>query len=111
MMGISMVMMPVTTTGMNALPLNLISDGTVVNNTARQVFASMGTAVLVSVMSNVTMNHMPNHAVDTATPILFKKLALPANVVGFRYAFGIATTFALIGLVMTFFLKRNKEAA
>ncbi len=111
MMGISMVMMPVTTTGMNALPLNLISDGTVVNNTARQVFASMGTAVLVSVMSNVTMNHMPNHAVATATPILFKKLALHANVVGFRYAFGIATTFALIGLVMTFFLKRNKEAA
>lgn len=109
MMGISMVMMPVTTTGMNALPLNLISDGTVVNNTARQVFASMGTAVLVSVMSNVTMNHMPNHAVATATPILFKKLALHANVVGFRYAFGIATTFALIGLVMTFFLKRNKE--
>ncbi len=111
MMGISMVMMPVTTTGMNALPLNLISDGTVVNNTARQVFASMGTAVLVSVMSNVTMNHMPNHAVATATPILFKKLALHANVVGFRYDFGIATTFALIGLVMTFFLKRNKEAA
>lgn len=111
MMGISMVMMPVTTTGMNALPLNLISDGTVVNNTARQVFASMGTAVLVSVMSNVTMNHMPNHAVATATPILFKKLALHANVVGFRYAFGIATTFALIGLVMTFFLKRNKEVA
>lgn len=111
MMGISMVMMPVTTTGMNALPLNLISDGTVVNNTARQVFASMGTAVLVSVMSNVTMNHMPNHAVAKATPILFKQLALHANVVGFRYAFGIATTFALIGLVMTFFLKRNKEVA
>lgn len=110
MMGISMVMMPVTTTGMNALPLNLISDGTVVNNTARQVFASMGTAVLVSVMSNVTMNNMPNHGVAKATPILFKKLALHANVVGFRYAFAIATTFALIGLIMAFFLKQSKEA-
>lgn len=110
MIGISMVMMPVTTTGMNALPLNLISDGTVVNNTARQVFASMGTAVLVSVMSNVTMNNMPNHGVAKATPILFKKLALHANVVGFRYAFAIATTFALIGLIMAFFLKQSKEA-
>lgn len=109
MLGISMVMMPVTTTGMNALPLNLISDGTVVNNTARQVFASMGTAVLVSVMSNVTKNHLPNHAIAKATPILFKKLALDANVVGFRYAFAIATCFALIGLVMTFFLKPHKE--
>ncbi|WP_089088296.1 MDR family MFS transporter [Secundilactobacillus pentosiphilus] len=111
MLGISMVMMPVTTTGMNALPLNLISDGTVVNNTARQVFASMGTAVLVSVMSNVTKNHFPNRAVVKATPILFKKLALHANVVGFRYAFAIATCFALIGLVMTFFLKPHKEVA
>ncbi|MCH5462427.1 multidrug efflux MFS transporter [Lactobacillus sp. LC28-10] len=108
MMGISMVMMPVTTTGMNALPLNLISDGTVVNNTARQVFASMGTAVLVSVMSNVTMNSMPNHGVAKATPILFKQLALHANVVGFRYAFAIATSFALIGLIMAFFLKKSK---
>lgn len=111
MLGISMVMMPVTTTGMNALPLNLISDGTVVNNTARQVFASMGTAVLVSVMSNVTMNNVPNQAVAKATPILFKKLALNANVVGFRYAFGIATLFAFIGLVMVFFLKPHKGVA
>ncbi|WP_225362269.1 MDR family MFS transporter [Secundilactobacillus silagei] len=110
MLGISMVMMPVTTTGMNALPLNLISDGTVVNNTARQVFASMGTAVLVSVMSNVTKNHIPAHGVAKATPILFRKLALHANVVGFRYAFAIATLFALVGFVMTFFLKRHKEA-
>ncbi|MFC6254634.1 MDR family MFS transporter [Secundilactobacillus hailunensis] len=111
MLGISMVMMPVTTTGMNALPLNLISDGTVVNNTARQVFASMGTAVLVSVMSNVTKNHVPGHEVAKATPILFRKLALHANVVGFRYAFAIATLFALVGFVMTFFLKRHKEVA
>lgn len=110
MLGISMVMMPVTTTGMNALPLNLISDGTVVNNTARQVFASMGTAILVSVMSNVTKNHLPNGEVAKATPILFRKLALHANVVGFRYAFAIAASFAFIGLIMAFFLKEHKGA-
>ena len=37
MFGISMVMMPVTTSGMNALPMNLLSHGTAVNNTFRQV--------------------------------------------------------------------------
>lgn len=109
MMGISMTMMPVTTTGMNALPLNLIGDGTVVNNTVRQVFASMGTAILVSVMSNVTMNHTPGNAIATATPIAFKKLALDANVLGSRYAFGIATIFALIGLGLTFLLKKDES--
>ncbi|WP_412989680.1 MDR family MFS transporter [Pediococcus siamensis] len=109
MFGISMVMMPVTTTGMNALPLRLIGDGTVVNNTARQVFASMGTAVLVSVMSSVTLNHTPVNAVAKATPYLFKKLALNANVLGFRYAFLIATIFAAIGFLLTFLLKKNPQ--
>ena len=109
MFGISMVMMPITTTGMNALPLNLIGDGTVVNNTARQVFASMGTAILVSTMSNVTLNNTPVHAVAKATPFLYKKLAVNANVLGFRYAFGIATVFALIGFLLTFLLKHDPK--
>ncbi|MBU7553988.1 multidrug efflux MFS transporter [Pediococcus ethanolidurans] len=109
MFGISMVMMPVTTTGMNALPLNLIGDGTVVNNTARQVFASMGTAILVSIMSSVTLNHTPGSTVAQSTPILFKKLSLNANVLGFRYAFLIATTFAVIGFLLTFFLKKDER--
>lgn len=45
MFGISMVMMPVTTSGMNALPNNLISHGTAVNNTFRQIASSIGTAI------------------------------------------------------------------
>ncbi len=110
MFGISMVMMPTTTTGINALPLRSIGSGTVVNNTIRQVFASMGTAILVSVMSNVTLNRVPAHDVMQQTPILFKKLALQANIVGFRYAFIISTTFAFIGLILAFFLKSDKEA-
>ncbi|MCJ0565597.1 MDR family MFS transporter, partial [Enterococcus cecorum] len=53
MFGISMVMMPVTTSGMNALPAHLISHGTAVNNTFRQVASSIGTAILISVLTNV----------------------------------------------------------
>ncbi|MGE9642062.1 MFS transporter, partial [Escherichia coli] len=52
MFGISMVMMPVTTSGMNALPNNLISHGTAVNNTFRQIASSIGTAILISVLTN-----------------------------------------------------------
>ncbi|GBG93770.1 major facilitator superfamily transporter [Ligilactobacillus salitolerans] len=110
MFAISMVMMPTTTTGINALPIELIGSGTVVNNTIRQVFASMGTAILVSVMSNVTLNHMPAHAIAGQTPFLFKHLALQANITGFRYAFVISTSFALLGFILAFFLKSNKEA-
>lgn len=110
MFGISMVTMPTTTTGINALPLNLIGSGTVVNNTIRQVFASMGTAILVSVMSNITLNNSPAQTVMSQTPVLFKKLSLQANIVGFRYAFVISTSFALVGFILSFFLKSDKEA-
>ena len=110
MFGISMVTMPTTTTGINALPLDQIGSGTIVNNTIRQVFASMGTAILVSVMSNVTLSQSPAHTVLSQTPILFKKLSLHANIVGFRYAFVISTSFALLGFVLAFFLKSDKEA-
>ena len=65
MFGISMVMMPVTTAGMNSLPYNLISHGTAVNNTIRQVATSVGTAIMISVLTNITNSHKPGHALLT----------------------------------------------
>ncbi|GMM20558.1 MDR family MFS transporter [Lactobacillus amylovorus subsp. amylovorus] len=44
MVGVALVMMNVTTSGMNSLPLDKISHGTAVNNTFRQVLSSIGTA-------------------------------------------------------------------
>ncbi|MDF9446182.1 MFS transporter, partial [Limosilactobacillus mucosae] len=58
--GISMVMMPVTTSGMNALPFEMISHGTAVNNTIRQVASSMGSAILISILTNVTNSQKPS---------------------------------------------------
>jgi EmrB/QacA subfamily drug resistance transporter len=54
MMGISFVNMPLNTWGINALPNRKIPDGNAINNTARQVAGSMGTAILVTVMVMVS---------------------------------------------------------
>src|SRR5690625_6048724 len=51
MLGTAMVLMPVTTAALIELPRSLIPHGTVMNNTMRQVAASMGTAVLVTIMT------------------------------------------------------------
>lgn len=51
MLGVSMVIMPVTTAALNQLPQRLIPHGTALNNTMRQIAASVGTAVLVTVMT------------------------------------------------------------
>jgi EmrB/QacA subfamily drug resistance transporter len=53
-LGIAMVNMPVNTWGINQLPNSLIAHGNAINNTARQVGGSIGTAILVTVMTIVS---------------------------------------------------------
>ncbi|MFD0619940.1 DHA2 family efflux MFS transporter permease subunit [Paenibacillus sp. GCM10027629] len=60
--GISFIMMTIMTEGLNALPLKLKSHGTAVSNTMRQVASSFGTAVLVTVMSTRTTEHVASYS-------------------------------------------------
>src|SRR5581483_6758205 len=57
MFGMSMVMMPVMTNGLNQLPARLYPHGTAMNNTLQQVAGAIGSALLVTVMSNRTKTH------------------------------------------------------
>ena len=109
MFGISMVMMPVTTSGMNALPMNLISHGTAVNNTFRQVASSIGTAVLISILTNVTKDNLPKASLLKSLPLSYKDQAINATLYGYHAAFFVAVIFGLVGFIITFFLKNNKK--
>ncbi|TCP19748.1 EmrB/QacA subfamily drug resistance transporter [Scopulibacillus darangshiensis] len=62
MFGMSLLMMPIMTEGLNNLPRHLNSHGTAMANTMRQVAGSLGTAFLVTVMSNRTSFHAANYA-------------------------------------------------
>lgn len=110
MFGISATMMPVTTSGMNVLPFNKISHGTAVNNAFRQVLSSIGTAILISVLSSVTKNSMPVHNVLVQTPIKYADLATKAVLNGYHAAFFISILFAVVALCFAFFLKKGNNA-
>lgn len=107
MFGLTMVTMPVTTTGINSLPFNLISHGTAANNTLRQVAASMGTAVLISVYSSVAKWQMPEHHLLTKSPLAYKDAATTATLTGYHMAFIVSLIFCAIGFGLTFFLKSH----
>lgn len=109
MFGISMVMMPVTTSGMNTLPTELLTHGSAAINTFRQVASSIGTAVLISVLSNVTANNMPSESVLAESPLVFKEQAVNATLTGYHAAFYVAIAFSAIGFVVAFLLKDKKE--
>ncbi|WP_125588002.1 MDR family MFS transporter [Companilactobacillus jidongensis] len=110
MFGISMVLMPVTTDGMNALPFDLISHGTAVNNTVRQVFSSMGTAILVSVLTNVTNNLKPGKSILAQSPLKYQDKFFNATLNGYHAAFGVAILFCVIALGTTFMVKNNTKS-
>lgn len=107
MFGLTMVTMPVTTTGINALPFSLISHGTAANNTLRQVAASMGTAVLISVYSSVSKWNLPSHALLTKAPLQYKDAATTATLTGYHMAFVVSLIFCAFGFGLSCFLKAH----
>lgn len=104
MFAISMVMMPVTTAGMNSLPLRLMSHGTAVNNTFRQVASSVGTAILISVLTNVVKESLPAKSLLKTAPLAYKDQAIAATLSGYHAAFFVAVAFSFLGLLIAFFI-------
>ncbi len=101
MFSLSLVNMPITTWGMNALDNELVNHGTSVNNTFRQVAGSLGTAIIVSASTIAT-----NMSSRTMTPT-------QASIFGIDVAFALAGALCLVGFVMVVALVKNKpgEAA
>lgn len=95
MLSISMVMMPVTTAGLNELPQHLIPHGSAVNNTLRQMGGAIGTAMLVTIM------------VTTAIP----DQGVEGLIHGVNVSFMIAGIIAVIGFVLSFYIKNTKPKA
>ncbi len=93
---LSLVNMPISTWGMNALPDKLVNHGTSVQNTFRQVAGSLGTAIIVST-STAASNSVAG-STDATT----------AGVFGIHMAFVVATALCVIGFVLTVALVRNK---
>ncbi|MGJ9460217.1 DHA2 family efflux MFS transporter permease subunit [Oceanobacillus sp. CF4.6] len=109
MIGISMIMMPIMTAGLNQLPRRLYSHGTAMANTLRQMAGSIGTAFLVTVMTTQTVKHMNNSmpASEISTDQQLVNIENMANIQGINDSFMVATVFAVIGFVLSFFIKRT----
>lgn len=65
--GMSLLMMPIMTAGMNQLPKQLNSHGTAMANTLRQISGSIGTSVLTTIYTNRTTFHYAAMADQTNT--------------------------------------------
>ncbi|WP_276324875.1 MDR family MFS transporter [Sporosarcina ureae] len=89
MFGIAMIMMPSTTLGLNQLPTHLISHGTAMNNTFRQISGSIGTAALVTVMITSDL--------DNGT--------IAGQIQGVNTAFLVSGCISIVGLLLALLIK------
>ncbi len=104
MIGVSMVMMPAQTNGLNQLPKNLYPDGTALMNTLQQVSGAIGTTVAITIMSASQKNYIAN-AKDPFDPSVVSN-SLTAGVQD-AFIFGLAL--AIVGLIISFFIKAARE--
>lgn len=98
--GIAMIMMPAQTNGLNQLPVNFYPDGSAVMNTLSQIAGAIGTAVAISIMSAGQTRYMAKVNDPAALP--------EALTAGVQNAFLFALVAAIIGLVVSLFIKRVK---
>ncbi|HLS20342.1 MAG TPA: DHA2 family efflux MFS transporter permease subunit [Bacillota bacterium] len=108
MFGMSMVMMPIMTNGLNQLPMRLNPHGTAMNGTLQQVSGAIGSAVLLTIMTkrteSVMMEQLAN--VQATAGMNEKQLLDMAMLDGINFSFFISTLIAILAFVLTFFVKR-----
>ncbi|MFJ5624677.1 DHA2 family efflux MFS transporter permease subunit [Peribacillus loiseleuriae] len=97
MFGLSMVMMPVATAGLNQLPKRLIAHGAAMDNTMKMIAASVGTAILVTVMT--TTAETAQQRPEISNPDMY----------GANVAFIVISILSLVGVMISFFIKNKKS--
>ncbi|PWA12700.1 MFS transporter [Pueribacillus theae] len=113
MLGMSLVMMPVMTNGLNQLPVSANPHGTAMNNTLQQISGAIGSAVLITIMNTRMETKGTELAAKAAasnhgavSPEAMEQLSKVAMLNGITFTFFIATFIALVALILSFFMKR-----
>lgn len=114
MFGMSLLMMPIQTAGLNALPQSMNAHGTAMSNTLRMVSGSIGTAILVTIMSTQAESRgtalVQSGQFDPQNQADMVKVAHESTIYGINYAFVIATWVTVVSLLLAFFIKKTKPA-
>lgn len=99
--GLALALMPLQTEALNSLPLDIMSHGSAMYNTIRQIAGSLGTAVLVTVMSRGTASFaLENVSASLET----------ATIHGIKTAYIVATVITLVAAALCLLLTTSKQA-
>ncbi|WP_031218860.1 DHA2 family efflux MFS transporter permease subunit [Alicyclobacillus acidoterrestris] len=111
MFGMSILMMPIFTAGLNELALTLNRYGTAMVNTLRMIAGAVGMALFVSIMTNSGAAHTKllvaaRHIAPT-DHVHMTQAVNEGTVVGINEAFMVATIVTCVAFVLSFFIQRT----
>lgn len=105
MFSVSLLMMPINTTGINSLRNEEISHGTAIMNFGRVMAGSLGTALMVTLMSfgaKIFLSTSPSHL--TSTEIKQQSIAIGVDI-----SFGFVAVLVMIAYVIAIFIREPEE--
>lgn len=105
MFSVSLLMMPINTTGINSLRNEEISHGTAIMNFGRVMAGSLGTALMVTLMSfgaKIFLSTSPSHL--TATEIKQQSIAIGVDI-----SFAFVAVLVMAAYVIALFIREPKE--
>ncbi|MCG7338348.1 multidrug efflux MFS transporter [Staphylococcus sp. ACRSN] len=105
MFSVSLLMMPLNTAGINSLSNKNISHGTAISNFGRVTAGSLGTALMVTIMSIGSKNFAPKPSANESQEMIQRQ----AIATGVDLSFAVVSVLVFIGLIIAFFIKENKE--
>lgn len=106
--GLSFITMPLNTAGLNALPKTLVTHGTAVNNTLRQIAGAIGSAVVITIFTAQTTNHAKTLLVETPNATA-EGIRTLASIFGSSDAYYFMTILAILAFVLTLFVPSKKR--
>lgn len=111
MFGMSLLMMPIQTAGLNQLPSRLNAHGSAMSQTLRNISGALGTALLVTVMTHHAETRgaelMLERSIDPETDLIGKAQVMQqAMVDGINYSFVVAFWMIAITIVLAFFIRK-----
>ncbi|NBD27085.1 MDR family MFS transporter [Paenibacillus glycinis] len=110
MFGMSMLLMPIQTAGLNQLPRRLNAHGSAMSQTLRNVSGALGTAILVTLMTNKATSRAKELAVsgnvDPSDQTKMGEIMQQATIYGINHSFVVATWLTVAALVLAFFIRK-----
>ncbi|MEB8209800.1 DHA2 family efflux MFS transporter permease subunit [Staphylococcus succinus] len=105
MFSVSLLMMPLNTAGINSLQNKDISHGTAISNFGRVTAGSLGTALMVTIMSIGAKNLAPKPFPNESKSLIHRE----AVAAGVDLSFAVVSVLVIIGFILAFFIKEKEE--